>query len=442
MIGPQTASEALQPRPLGVRWGNYAGISLYGATRRAWRVNQLRRGDLRSVLGLSVRAGDDLFNKSLSSPTLANRLKDLYPALEPELGSNAVWWPFGGPVPGDTLVWSLRECPTCARSGYHSLLFQMPGIERCPWHRQALIEACPACEWPLDDGLRHGLPPGRCTCGHDLVDEVQTLTGDGFGPARRDVIRIYLGWVDQTRERHWLVAPEALDVHGWQALARLLPPLPSALNQSSPPALEDDTDMVREDVAFHNFARHAATRLGENSGLEGFTSRTASLPLAWLPPIRDIGQRLWRELVSVEGGTLALATGELRATLLGLPVYPCGRTLLLQTECLDRAVLRVLSRLVGAMQRTRGTARFPVIEAFSTWLHQDPVGPLLAEKVVQRVLGRGYAQGARIALGRHVPALYGSAKRPTNRYPWIVLRMQPGVMPSARLVWTRQFGTL
>lgn len=440
-MGTHPALLALQTRPLGMRWEQFSGISTYGAARRAWRVNQLKRSDLRAVLGLTVRAGDDLFEKSLTSTALAERLRVLYPALGEEMAAVASYWPFGGSVPLDAWAWALRECPACARSGYHSLLFQMPGIQRCPWHGQTLIDACPSCDRPLGEGLRHGLPPGQCLCGHDLVHEVDALTG-GASVDRRPVVSAYLAWAGESRQRHWLVAPEQFDPNGWQALTQLLPPLPRALGQPRKPALQGHETVLCEDMAFHRFARHSMPRLGERSGLDCHRAPTAILPLSWFPPFRDIGRRLYREVMTAKGGPEAMENGELRPTLLGLPAYPCGKKMLLQVDCLDRTVRRSVNRLVSALHRPPGVSRFPVVEAFSNWLHSDPLGPALAEKLVQRLLLRGYAQGARIALGRHVPAMYASAKRPRNRYPWLVLRLRPDATPSARIAWTVQPGTL
>ena len=39
----------------------------------------------------------------------------------------------------------LRACPRCLRRGYHSTLFQIPTVRRCPLHRQALETRCGHC---------------------------------------------------------------------------------------------------------------------------------------------------------------------------------------------------------------------------------------------------------------------------------------------------------
>ncbi|CAB3929366.1 hypothetical protein LMG6000_00418 [Achromobacter insolitus] len=43
----------------------------------------------------------------------------------------------------------LRICPTCSRRQYHSNLFQINGLARCPVHQVALTTSCPICDKPL-----------------------------------------------------------------------------------------------------------------------------------------------------------------------------------------------------------------------------------------------------------------------------------------------------
>lgn len=38
-----------------------------------------------------------------------------------------------------------RFCPECLRHGYHTAVFQMPSLIRCPVHRNRLVEVCPKC---------------------------------------------------------------------------------------------------------------------------------------------------------------------------------------------------------------------------------------------------------------------------------------------------------
>ena len=116
--------------------------------------------------------------------------------------------------------------------------------------------------------------------------------------------------------------------------------------------------------------------------------------------------------------------------------------LFLQTECLHRVVLRQLGRLTAGLTRSAGASRFTETEGFAKWTHTHPWGKLLLEQVVQRVLLRGYADGARVAIGRHVPELYDDPRRrPITRFPWVVISLPQRQMPTAKIAWTRQAGT-
>jgi len=70
------------------------------------------------------------------------------------------------------------------------------------------------------------------------------------------------------------------------------------------------------------------------------------------------------------------------------------------------------------------------------------LGPEPVQRMIYRLLLRGYADGARVALGHHAVELYDHPRtRPATRYPWTVLCLPPGRVPSGRIAWTRQSGT-
>lgn len=47
----------------------------------------------------------------------------------------------------DPGVVNIRHCPDCIAIGYHSVIFQIDLISKCPWHHKHLI-ACDACVSP------------------------------------------------------------------------------------------------------------------------------------------------------------------------------------------------------------------------------------------------------------------------------------------------------
>lgn len=433
----------LQPRPLGADWTSYYGCSSFGALWRAARLNHYHRNELRSILGVTLRSGDDCFRKMTKSSSQQLALRNAYPeAFEDgthwDVGN---WWPYGGPIPWDAMPWRLRSCPACARSCYHSLLFQMPGVHRCPWHHVELIDTCPRCDRDLLAGFREGLPLGHCPCGHDAVDYATTAEGDRTTLAqKRDAIDGYRLWTDASRRVNWLIAPEPWDPRAWDALHALFPQPPDALLQAQHrEAIRSPASTFLETIRLERSIRWKSAGLPSNSGLESFNPGIAMLPAGWQPAIMAIGAELLR-MIPIRLVQLTSPQSELRQELGRLPAYPCGRFTFLHTESLDRAVLRtlgVLSAGVSCAPR-QGSSQ----ASFGQRVKQHPLGKALVERTIQRVLLRGYADGARVVLGRHAPQFYDDPrKRPVSRFAWVLLWMQPGRMPSTQIAWTQQRGT-
>lgn len=59
-----------------------------------------------------------------------------------------------------------RNCPDCAKSQYHSSLFDLPWISRCPVHNHFLVERCPSCgqAWRLSNRFTSDQRDGLCAC--------------------------------------------------------------------------------------------------------------------------------------------------------------------------------------------------------------------------------------------------------------------------------------
>ena len=62
----------------------------------------------------------------------------------------------------------LRFCPECLRHGFHSGVFQMPHLSRCPAHAVSLLERCPACAQTVPYRLWNPGYAFQCACGHLL----------------------------------------------------------------------------------------------------------------------------------------------------------------------------------------------------------------------------------------------------------------------------------
>ncbi|WP_193909396.1 hypothetical protein [Cellvibrio polysaccharolyticus] len=52
-----------------------------------------------------------------------------------------------GKIAHDAII---RNCPNCAKEGYHSAIFEWRWLANCPIHRMPLSDTCPAClkPWP------------------------------------------------------------------------------------------------------------------------------------------------------------------------------------------------------------------------------------------------------------------------------------------------------
>ena len=57
-----------------------------------------------------------------------------------------------------------RQCPCCAKQGYHSDVFGIPALKKCPIHNEDLVKICPSCNspWPSNNEI----PTRKCkVCG-------------------------------------------------------------------------------------------------------------------------------------------------------------------------------------------------------------------------------------------------------------------------------------
>jgi len=128
----------------------------------------------------------------------------------------ASWWPQETWSPLDTRGLldrdrrPVRWCWECANYGYHTTLFQLPSIDRCPWHDHPLRDACPRCRKAGTALVDLNGQLGRCDCGFDwLVMDKATVHMWDFPTAKAEAwLSAYLAWSTRQRERRSMVAPE------------------------------------------------------------------------------------------------------------------------------------------------------------------------------------------------------------------------------------------
>src|SRR5690348_9150751 len=190
------------PDLVGQLWDNYLGASALSVLIRLARLNYLESGDIRESLGILVRRRTDVFGlMSRDHGRLVILAKALnFDAEFTRAWDLASWWPYLNAMPLDILDWRLRICPECMRFAYHSLLFQMPGINRCPWHRTRLVDGCVRCGKPLFEGFDGGRRLMQCTCGYDHVDNQKAVLGDLCSAhARQASVTAYRHWAENHR---------------------------------------------------------------------------------------------------------------------------------------------------------------------------------------------------------------------------------------------------
>lgn len=118
----------------------------------------------------------------------------------------------------------LRQCIKCAAHGYHSALFQLPSITRCPWHHTRLRRTCSGCGAKYSPRFDATGLLGQCRCGADpFQEDVASIGMWSFPTEAADAwASAYQTWVSEQRKCRILIAGDGRA--GWKrglaALAR------------------------------------------------------------------------------------------------------------------------------------------------------------------------------------------------------------------------------
>lgn len=426
----------LSQRLLGENWGHYVGCSRLSICWRVSRLNYLQNYDFPSTLAIRLPSEYQAFRK-LNGSAPCGRLLSLSRdrSIRTDYWSLAHWWPFGGGIPR-LMPWRLRLCPVCARYCYHSMLFQAPGIHRCPWHQVLLIDACPRCHRQLQERPFIGLPIGRCACGLDWVNYVDSVGGDQeTSSAKREAIVDYETAAATSRRIYFLVMPPEPDARAWSALHALATPSLWCTQKAHAQKEAPMGDVVLDNVLAGGPLPDDRSWLSPSSGLRAPKSSVLSLPAIWRDIFVNVGHELMRRVDTESLKQVAVAT-ETSSLIRQLTVFSSSHALHLYTEPLQPSTRHVLRTLASAMHpaRTRSTR-----DTLATRVKAHPLGHALLQLTIRRILSRGYANGARIFLGRHVSGLSGDRHtEPRHRHPWAVLCMPPGRSASAHIAWNRQ----
>ena len=101
----------------------------------------------------------------------------------------------------------LSVCPTCMAQAFHSMLFSISDLRRCPIHGDELLRQCPSCGGKLFNRMRAGtrvLPV--CRCDHAWITEAQARCPPA-DPRRDSILGDMVGWIESSARRFWSYLP-------------------------------------------------------------------------------------------------------------------------------------------------------------------------------------------------------------------------------------------
>jgi hypothetical protein len=200
--------------------------SLWHTLHRLMSLNAMRGRELQAMLGgscqkPSVRMIDLLCNESAISsvpePVGAVDIQRLARALgEP---AHVFQWSHFGRLPNalrGVATVGLRLCPVCAALGYHSALFSIRALDRCPIHRCAFIAQC-RCGQPFQPviRLREAAYPGQCRCGQVAYFTKETCRRPTMSPDDLRPLQPVAAWMEElcTVTRPWGHPRHAQQLH-------------------------------------------------------------------------------------------------------------------------------------------------------------------------------------------------------------------------------------
>jgi len=100
----------------------------------------------------------------------------------------------------NTLTDVLRGCQSCYAYGFHSPLFQMSVLERCPIHGNPLVTGCPSCKFAQPFAITPGLHRNGYHC---PVCRQNVINFNGFPGSSTFLKKLQM----LSRWRHWIENP-------------------------------------------------------------------------------------------------------------------------------------------------------------------------------------------------------------------------------------------
>lgn len=178
------------------------GISPLGFLAQTLRLNCLGCRDSFGLFGVKPKYSDDWCRQLCHSQMAQSAIVNSVPAARTlgPLWNPRNWHALGG----QAAQWRpyLTACLERLKSSYHSMMFQLPWVNRCPWHRVRTVAQCPSCSAPLWRSFQSEAAPLVCSCGRDHVQTPILLSDpDGQSGLRQSQLRRYLAWAYASRSR-------------------------------------------------------------------------------------------------------------------------------------------------------------------------------------------------------------------------------------------------
>lgn len=438
-------------RFVGAQFDRLPYLSGIGALLRVSRLNRYEAKDYKFAFSMYLRRHDDLSHlmtfSSLRKVQLARALSAPEGVIQRwELHS---WMPFRCDPGVLRTNYHFRYCPECLRYGYHTLLHQLPWIDRCPWHGAQLRPQCRRCGHPLRlDGL-HNLWLGTCRCGYDHVDERLAVKGFASTDEIERACNSYLDWARVSRESTELLAPSP-NVHSIDALKDSfeVPIVLRLRRDQGREAPKCHVVSARPEPVGRSGTEDIFSTLTKLEGLGDLRAAMIEAPGRLAVRISTVAAELARQLparslskaemslflepagASADQGFVPAARKSI-LEIRSLPLAMVGRRAYLDLHCIHPVTRRVAYSLWQAIGGDEVSA-----------VAQPPMPDLLDLRIglaaVHELIARGYAEGIRIALGHHVADLYRPGRnRPHLSEPWVLVHKQTGHPIRIQIVWAR-----
>jgi len=449
-----TASDASTPETtlVGSNFAQYPYISAYGAITRVCRLHVLPKTMLFRYLGLRFARSDSIpMTLALSKARKDQLFRHVRCSMAIRQHWDArAWLPFSSTLPEADLLTRLRVCPCCSRTGYHTMLFHLPWIDRCPWHGEQLIDWCPCCYRSLVGEFTNDTPPLVCRCGADMFSRRAASRGDSsIDRQSRTWQTSYLEWAREARVHQHLFAGPGLQ--GLSATdVGLLIDLPVHLRAKSQNGASPQHHVQGiEPTKLMRATRPPEDFLLTMKELPVAERAAINVPRSLLRPFRAVAQNIVEKLpprTLFEGDLLRIYPVDDPSHLNRPPGLP-------QREHAEQAFLPVHETALGGVldctsidKRIRASVRC-IWDLAEHLIHEQggtSIGELdLVTQNVLTALGKqillhGYAQGIRIILSRHVTGIYDLPRdRPRPRRPIAMVFLRGYQAVGARLTWVQ-----